>query len=702
MAYSISYTDTTKGTITIEDNTINTETSLRIPGRNSTAYGAVIAESFLHLLENFASTSEPSNPIEGQVWFDNSPPAQLKIYNGTNWVSAAGIARSNTTPAIAQDGDLWVDTDNQQLYLWSGSGWVLVGPEFSEGLATGAKADQIVGQDNNLYTVLRIEVNGTTVGIISGNNNSFVPKSTIPGFPIIQPGFNVITRDTDSDGLSNFKFFGTAEKAENLVVNNEIVSAGNFLRGNTTSTTAFPLNVQNNQGINYGVNAEMTIGVEGQAGIIQHNIGGSNIDIRVRNQNVPKTVVRVDSNLRVGINTEAPDQALDVVGSIQASGDLLVNGLTQSTTINNGALIVRGGAAIKQNLNIGGETKISRLLTTSDIVPNDANLRDIGTASNKFRNVHAQSFIGNLQGNVSGTITGRATEANKISDRTTFIMEGDVSTIVPVEFDGSYQDPNFNNGSTTDPGTGEEIQLPVGEQPLQKKFRTEISNAFISGKKQEFDVRDTDLLLFDDRGSATPGLKSVTKGDFLRTVPKTPAGVILPYGGGVAPPGWIVCDGREVLIDEWRDLFNAIGYRFQPQSRVTPDYFALPDMRGRLPLGADNIGGTSANVVNAGSADVIGSKDGDESKLIDISQIPDHLHDLQDEDNNQFYVYQDRQDITSDDTVETVEVTLTDQDTSQRLGNSGGIQDRGITPQAEFNVMPPTLTLNYIIYGGRD
>ena len=56
MAYTIAYTDqANKGTITIEDNTLNTTTDLKIPGRNTTAYGTAIAENFLHLLENFAS-----------------------------------------------------------------------------------------------------------------------------------------------------------------------------------------------------------------------------------------------------------------------------------------------------------------------------------------------------------------------------------------------------------------------------------------------------------------------------------------------------------------------------------------------------------------------------------------------------------------------------------------------------------------------
>jgi len=66
MPYEIKFTDyVNKLQIVVEDNTINNETSLKLPGRNTTSYGTIIAENFLHLLENFASTSAPSVPVEG-------------------------------------------------------------------------------------------------------------------------------------------------------------------------------------------------------------------------------------------------------------------------------------------------------------------------------------------------------------------------------------------------------------------------------------------------------------------------------------------------------------------------------------------------------------------------------------------------------------------------------------------------------------
>ena len=149
MAYTVNYTDVAnKGSISVEDNTINQQTSLSIPGRNTTAYGTAIAENFLHLLENFTNSTAPGNPVEGQLWYDNTPGVdQLKLYDGTTWISASGLKKATNAPGAAQSvtGDLWVDTDNQQLYLYTGSGWVLVGPSFSDGLSTGVRATSITG-----------------------------------------------------------------------------------------------------------------------------------------------------------------------------------------------------------------------------------------------------------------------------------------------------------------------------------------------------------------------------------------------------------------------------------------------------------------------------------------------------------------------------------------------------------------------------
>ena len=74
MPYKVNFTDVTihPDPITVFDNTSSTDTSLTFPGRNVTGYGQIIAENFLHLLENFASGNEPVNPVEGQLWYDST------------------------------------------------------------------------------------------------------------------------------------------------------------------------------------------------------------------------------------------------------------------------------------------------------------------------------------------------------------------------------------------------------------------------------------------------------------------------------------------------------------------------------------------------------------------------------------------------------------------------------------------------------
>lgn len=674
MAYEIAYTDqANKGTITVEDGVLNQETSLSLPGRNTTAYGTAVSENFLHLLENFANNNEPVRPVEGQLWYDTTlGNEQLRVYDGTNWVPSGGIIKATSEPEAAnsQIGDLWADTDNQQLYLFTGSGWILVGPQFSSGLATGASPTTVIGTDNNDYTVIIIEVSAQPVAIIA--TQSFTPKTTIPGFSVINPGINLSNRDITGNGIA--KFYGTAEKAENLIVGGDTVAAAQFLRKDVTGTTLFPINVQNNQGINYGINAELNIGVEGTAGIIQHQIEGSNIDFRVRNQGTTRTVLRVDSNLRVGINNEAPDEALDVTGNIQTNGSVLINGTTQSSTIGTGSLIVKGGTGIAKNLYVGGNVNVAGTTTTLDVVPESSNTRNLGTSLLKWREVNATTFKGNLVGNVSGTVSGRAGSADKLTSATTFRLTGDV-TADDFVFDGQ-----------TGGGT--------------KTFTTTISNEIIAAKTAVTSSQVDDEVLIN-RVSGSPGLYKITRRNLFSAVPTNPPGVILPYGGNAAPAGWVLCDGTQYRIADYQILFDVIGYNFGGRSTLPTGFFKVPDLRGRMPLGADNMGGTSANVVTAESADIIGSTDGSETENILVQNLPEHKHNLRGDSGDQYYAIRDVSG-TPNDAAAIVYDAPTATGNGQALSNSGGvITGLGETLGTPMNIMNPTLTLNYIIYTGR-
>lgn len=72
MAYTILKSDGTT-LCTIPDGTINTtSSSLGLPGRNYAGYGNVLDTNFIHIMESFADTTPPANPLRGQLWFNTS------------------------------------------------------------------------------------------------------------------------------------------------------------------------------------------------------------------------------------------------------------------------------------------------------------------------------------------------------------------------------------------------------------------------------------------------------------------------------------------------------------------------------------------------------------------------------------------------------------------------------------------------------
>ena len=99
MAYIINKTngDTL---VTVEDGTVdNSSTSLSLIGKNYPGYGELVNENFVKLLENFASSTQPTTPVRGQLWYDTTTNT-LKIYGGTSFKSASsGVA--NSTELVA-------------------------------------------------------------------------------------------------------------------------------------------------------------------------------------------------------------------------------------------------------------------------------------------------------------------------------------------------------------------------------------------------------------------------------------------------------------------------------------------------------------------------------------------------------------------------------------------------------------------------
>ena len=93
-------------------------------------------------------------------------------------------------------------------------------------------------------------------------------------------------------------------------------------------------------------------------------------------------------------------------------------------------------------------------------------------------------------------------------------------------------------------------------------------------------------------------------------------GEIRMFGGSFAPAGWMFCDGQLLPISENETLFQLIGTTYGGDGQST---FALPDLRGRVPI---HIG------THAGTTYVLAEKAGEESVTLTVNQMPTHTHAL--------------------------------------------------------------------------
>ena len=87
-------------------------------------------------------------------------------------------------------------------------------------------------------------------------------------------------------------------------------------------------------------------------------------------------------------------------------------------------------------------------------------------------------------------------------------------------------------------------------------------------------------------------------------------GEIRMFAGNFAPAGWMFCEGQLLPISEYETLFNLIGTTYGGDGQST---FALPDLRGRLPI-------------HQGNGFILAETGGAEEITLTVNQIPAHSH----------------------------------------------------------------------------
>jgi hypothetical protein len=341
MTYKINKTD---GSLLVEviDNEINTTAAdIALIGKNVSGFGEYINENFIKLLENFAATSEPNNPIPGQIWFDTSEN-RLKVYDGNGFRIGSGPIVSGSAPLNPIQGDFWIDSDENQLYFYDGTDRVLAGPIYkdSQGLS-GFEVANVTDTSGNTKTIVKLWVAAKLLGVFS-KHDEFTPVANSLGTDFsgsIKTGFTPST-------LAGFKFHARAASADALVdALGNLKTANSFVSTEVSggSTSMYrTLSVLNSEPLKLGAGLENTVTVTDSLFQIRSNVtplsgdAGQEFQIITRDStgtsNSALIIQTTDTTKRVGIFTNSPATTLDVNGSATIRGNLTVIGSTTTIT----------------------------------------------------------------------------------------------------------------------------------------------------------------------------------------------------------------------------------------------------------------------------------------------------------------------------------------------------------------------------------
>lgn len=180
-----------------------------------------------------------------------------------------------------------------------------------------------------------------------------------------------------------------------------------------------------------------------------------------------------------------------------------------------------------------------------------------------------------------------------------------------------------------------------------------------------------------------------------------PVGVVMPYAGSSAPDGYLLCDGASLVRADYAALFSAIGTTY---GAADGTHFNVPDLRGRVVAGKDDMGGSSANRLTDAddglNGDTLGDTGGGETQTLVTGNLPAYTPSGTVSSSNATNVLKTGGTsdnpyggggpsiFRSDTNNNTLSITSTFTGTAQ-----GGTS-------AAFGIVQPTIILNYIIFAG--
>lgn len=205
----------------VQDGTMNSALPIRLIGKDYAGYGEAHNENFVFLLENFANITAPTSSLVGQLWYDKST-STLRFTDGYNWKGLTPSWVGGVEPTDVHSltiGDQWWDSTNDQLKVYNGEQFVLIGPQ-NVGANITQMRSKIVREATDLtrkHYIIEAVANGVTVCVFNTDAAfDLHPTDNIPGFTTIRQGITLNATGETGITDNNYKFWGTTSNSLKL------------------------------------------------------------------------------------------------------------------------------------------------------------------------------------------------------------------------------------------------------------------------------------------------------------------------------------------------------------------------------------------------------------------------------------------------------------------------------------------------------
>ncbi|MHA7055903.1 phage tail protein [Aquimarina sp. M1] len=141
-------------------------------------------------------------------------------------------------------------------------------------------------------------------------------------------------------------------------------------------------------------------------------------------------------------------------------------------------------------------------------------------------------------------------------------------------------------------------------------------------------------------------------------------GEVRMFAGNFAPRNWALCEGQLLSINSNQALFSILGTTYGGDGRTS---FALPDLRGRVPIGPGHGPGLSDRR--------LGQRSGTEYNILNITQLPSHNH-------------------SGSIKVNSTDATQSAATNGASIATPGAISGRAFEGTLGYNTSTPDITLN--------